>query len=465
MSREAHSKSWLRRAKPKLLAAAASVLVACGGGGGGEVGGPAPNPWMDPNNIVVYKPDDRSWPEVLSSLGFTGSVEQIDQLGGRPIYLLQPGAGIVASDLIAALNKQGTGYVAGPNALVRAPEYLDNAFPFDAIRNSVIAIGGMELVSGPEGSAWAAERLRIAELDSAQSVVTVAVLDTGIAREHSMFAGRLLLGHDFVDRDADPMETACPGEPTLGNACGHGTHVAGLVVQTAAAARIRPVRVLDGSGTGTLWTLAQGLIEALDPDGSGNYDNAARVINLSLGVKEDHEVLAMLVDIATCAKSLTAESGGPYAHPGFKFDRKRCASVGGAVLVAGAGNDPTSPPLFPAAYSKPGLIAVTASNREDGLAWFSSRGVAGEVAAPGDSIAGPYTGNKGYALMRGTSMAAPWVAGTAALLLAGRPAVPLLNSEIVDRIRSTARPMSGSPAGLEVDPVAALAGVPARGRR
>lgn len=92
--------------------------------------------------------------------------------------------------------------------------------------------------------------------------VTVAVLDTGVDPNHPAFAGRLALGFDFVDFDADPREEGVAG---VHAGYGHGTHVTGLIALVAPDAKIMPVRVLDQDGVGNIWVLAEGLLYASIP--------------------------------------------------------------------------------------------------------------------------------------------------------------------------------------------------------
>jgi len=90
-------------------------------------------------------------------------------------------------------------------------------------------------------------------------------------------------------------------------------------------------------------------------------------------------------------------------------------------MVAAAGNNgPSTAKEYPAAEDKPGLLAVAASTQADSLADFSTRGSWVNVAAPGEGILSCVPNNS-YATWSGTSMAAPFVAGTAALVRARYP--------------------------------------------
>jgi len=117
----------------------------------------------------------------------------------------------------------------------------------------------------------------------------------------------------------------------------------------------------------------------------------------------------------------------------------------GLVLIAAAGNNNTSVPQFPA--SSPSVMAVAATDQYDLKASFSNYGSHIAVAAPGVSIYSAYPG-EGWAWWSGTSFAAPFVSGEAALLLSiGRS---------VDRIQSTAVPVGSGLGSGRIDCLAAV---------
>jgi len=261
--------------------------------------------------------------------------------------------------------------------------------------------------------------------------ITVAVLDSWVDAQHKDFEGRVLAGADCVGG------TCRPG-PAPADKCDHGTHVAGTVASSsfgvAPKARILPVRVLtyeDSSGNcvgqpddvaaGIHWAVAHG----------------ARILNLSLGPD---------------VPGLSQSSAIPAAV--------HFAAAAGAVVVFSAGN--SSLPVTDS-YGGDALI-VAATARSGALASYSQRGNGVDLAAPGgdpaqkdvctqsDCITSLYPGNR-YAVAAGTSMAAPHVSGIAALLLSQTPS--RTRSDVVDRLKSTARPLAGAGAGV-VDAAAAL---------
>ncbi|MBL8603237.1 MAG: peptidase S8 [Myxococcales bacterium] len=220
----------------------------------------------------------------------------------------------------------------------------------------------------------------------------VAVVDTGVACEnHGDFtrvtdlAGtRCLAGYNFVNHTAHANDDQ-----------GHGTHVAGTIAQTthnalggagvAYCATILPVKVLDAMGRGSLANVAEGIRWAAD--------HGAQVINLSLGGDGRSRVMAQAVAYA----------------------RRR-----GATVVCAAGN---SGRAVGSPANEEGALAVSAIDDGDQIAFFSSRGPEVDLAAPGVRIVQQTICERGrnrceqFAAFSGTSMAAPHVAGAAALLV------------------------------------------------
>jgi serine protease len=223
--------------------------------------------------------------------------------------------------------------------------------------------------------------------------VTVAVVDTGVAcwdkgpfsRGTDLTGARCGGGYDFVnDRDEASDDQ------------GHGTHVAGTIAQDtnngkgaaglAFCANLMPIKVLTKQGWGTVANVAEGIRYAAD--------NGAQVINLSLGGPIKSAILEDAVEHAIAR---------------------------GVVVVAAAGNSGRSVG-WPAAYD--GVLAVSASDANDKIAWFSSRGPEVGIAAPGVAVTQQTVCDGGrnhceiFGTFNGTSMASPHVAGAAALLIA-----------------------------------------------
>lgn len=244
--------------------------------------------------------------------------------------------------------------------------------------------------------------------------VRVAIIDTGIDYTHDDLKQNYAGGFDFVNGFYDPLfgwyENDDDG-PMDDN--GHGTHVAGIVaaeddgsgvVGVAPEAHLYAYKALDQDGSGYLSDVVAAISLAThDPANSGHseFGADAHVINMSLGGPH-----TLTLEIA-CAM----------------------AYLEGRTLVAAAGNEGNPPGKgdnisYPAGYDS--VIAVAATNQNDGRAWWSSTGAATELSAPGVEVLSTYLGG-GYAWGSGTSMASPHVAGTAALVIAAKG----LNNEAV----------------------------------
>jgi serine protease len=275
--------------------------------------------------------------------------------------------------------------------------------------------------------------------------VVVAVLDTGVAyatrgrflRSPDFSRYGFVGGYDFIAHNAFPDDRN-----------GHGTFVAGTIAEAtdnhygltglAFASRIMPVRVLDSQGEGEASTIAEGVRYAVR--------HGARVINLSLEF----------------SSNVTA-SDIPELIEALRFARRRRV-----LVVAAAGNEAHSAIAYPA--RAPDVVAVGATTEHGCLADYSNDGSGLTLVAPGggadanlpgdpnchpeapagrDVFQVTFTGSSprrfgmpsGY---EGTSMAAPHVSATAALIIAsgvlGRDPSP---ARIISRLRATARKLGG----------------------
>lgn len=429
MRTHAHIRAWL----PALLRALA-LGGACAGAAAVHAGSAA-GASVPAEILVKLRAGDGLTP-LLMKYGLTLK----DRFGARPIFRLGAGPLLDVRATVAALRMEPGVLLAEENAINGSPE---------ARKNLVWAIGTPQ--DYQQQWAPAALHLAAAQRLSTGAGIRVAVIDTGVDASHPLLAGKVLPGYDFVDGDLDAGEVGTVNDAGFG----HGTHVAGIVLTTAPDARILPLRVLDPSGMGTTWALAQAILFAIDPDGDPSTDDGAQVINLSLGTPVRTQLLDAISRLANCAALTAPGTSDPVddvSDRGYDDDDVRCRSSRGAVVMAAAGNGGGTAKEYPAAEGASGLAAIAASTQGQQLAAFSNYGSWVTLAAPGDRITSSVPGGA-YATWGGTSMATPWASGAAALLLASEP--QLLPRDVVRRLADSASRLCGT-ALLQIDPLAAL---------
>ena len=292
--------------------------------------------------------------------------------------------------------KQSVGIEGEPMSLSEAQEELSS-------QNSSFSSADFDQTSADINAdeAWAA-------LSASGARPVVAIIDSGVDYNHDVFvdSGAIWVNDDeiagngidddgngyiddvrgwnFVANNNDPMDDD-----------NHGTHVAGIVLgitQNILAASIdpaiiqlMPLKFLDENGVGT----TSDALEAL------NYaiDNGAHVLNNSWG-------------------------GGSYSQALHDVITK--AYNNGLSFVAASGNSANnndSNPIYPASYSVPNVVSIAATSSSDNLASFSNYGASSvHVASPGISIMSTLPNNS-FGYSSGTSMAAPFAAGLAALMI------------------------------------------------
>ena len=247
----------------------------------------------------------------------------------------------------------------------------------------------------------------------------VAVIDTGVDINHPDLAANVwtnpapnqggyvgdIHGWNFMN-----------GTPNVLDSNGHGSHVAGIIAAAGNNgvgvsgvdwnAQIMPLKTIDGAGNGTV----------------------------------DAAVAAVYYAVQHGARVINASWDGPDYDPALN-NAIAYANTQGVVFVAAAGNETANndtTPTYPASYAEPNLISVAAVDQSGNLADFSNYGpTTVGLAAPGVNILS--TVPSGYAFYSGTSMAAPFVSGAAALLVGLHPTWTA--PQLVQRILSTVTPL------------------------
>jgi subtilisin family serine protease len=227
--------------------------------------------------------------------------------------------------------------------------------------------------------------------------VKVGVIDTGIDLSHPDLKDNIQGGYNAIYPWKSPNDDN-----------GHGTHVAGIiaalnnsigVVGVGPKIDLYAIKVLNAGGSGYLSDVIEGLGWAVE--------HGIQVVNMSLGTDQD-------------VKSF--------------HDAIKNAYNAGVTIVAAAGNDGGAVD-YPAAY--PEVIAVSATDENNQIASWSSRGPEVDLAAPGVNIYSTYKGST-YKTLSGTSMAAPHVTGAAALIIDKGKCGTCTPDEIRQRLQQTA---------------------------
>jgi subtilisin family serine protease len=235
--------------------------------------------------------------------------------------------------------------------------------------------------------------------------VIIAVVDSGVDADHPDIAGNLFggscarldcgLSNDYTDES------------------GHGTHVAGIALAVenevgirgvAPKAKLYAVKVLDGTGTGSVADIVLGLrkVKKLAED----HPNTPIVLNMSFGGGESEAIADAIDDIAELDVVLVAAGGN-----------------------SGDGNSETVEAMDTPAILTP-VIAVAAINESDDIAYFSTNNAKIELSANGVNVFSDFPDDS-TTYLSGTSMASPYIAGVAALI---RSAYPELSAECVRAI-------------------------------
>ena len=227
----------------------------------------------------------------------------------------------------------------------------------------------------------------------------IAVIDTGFRVTHEEFVGRIAGGYNFANNNTD-----------LSDGNGHGTHTAGLAM--AGTNNAKGVASLAFNARLLACKLGNVLTTANSTRAiTYSANNGARVISMSYGGP---------------SQSLAEQDAVNYAWSK------------GVVIFAAAGNANNTAKSYPAAHNN--VISVGATNSSGAKASFSTYGTWVQIAAPGQSMLSTYlSADNSYASMSGTSMACPFAASLAGLMLSRNP--NLTNVQVRDIMRSSCDPL------------------------
>lgn len=272
------------------------------------------------------------------------------------------------------------------------------------------------------GQLWGMQN--IGTLDAWQTIrtahnIVVAVIDTGVDYRHpdlkaNMWSKNGRYGYDFYDNDADPLDEQ-----------DHGTHCAGTIAGVGD----------NGVGvTGVCWNTRIMALRFLGPDGSGSTADAVKCIDWA---------------VANGAHILSNSWSGPDTSPALAEAITR-AEQKGVLFIAAAGNtegghNNDTAPYYPASHANANIITVAAIGNGDVAGSFTHYGRQSvDIGAPGVGIVSTIRNGR-YAKLDGTSMAAPHVAGAAALIWAKAFASPAQDrtqmTTVRDLIYANARPV------------------------
>ncbi len=226
---------------------------------------------------------------------------------------------------------------------------------------------------------WGPEHIGINKFNSdilikAPSVTdtVVAVVDTGVDSDHPFLEDRVI--PTKINTSASGIRNSSEDDH------GHGTRIAGIIADsTLENVYIKPYKVMDKWGNGTVITVAAGINCAIR--------DGVDVINVSIGFEEDSEILRTAI---------------------------RNAEENDIVVVGAAGNDASDTAYYPASYDT--VLKVSSINNDNVFANFSSYGNGVDIAAPGVGIVTTDIGG-GYVTVKGTSFSSPFAAAAAAAII------------------------------------------------
>lgn len=363
-----------------------------------------------PGELIVKfkKPTTRA--SVMNTLNHLSvrSVQEYEKIPGLRRVRLAPGVDV--QEAIATYTKQPNVEYAEPNfrvsksSIPNDPEFSNQWGLNNVGQTSEVAVTDAD-IDAPE--AW--------DITTGDSNIVIAVLDTGVDYSHldlqaNIFRNSGDCNSDGIDDDGDGYVDDCYGIDTVNGDSdpmddnGHGTHVAGIIGADGD----------NGVGvSGVAWHVKILPCKFLDATGNGTVADAVACLDYVAAMKDRG------VNIIATNNSW---GGLPYSRA--LADAISAQTQRGILFVTASGNDGADhdqAQIYPCNYDSPNILCVGAFTEADVLANFSDRGAhTVHIAAPGFDVLSTLPGNS-YGKLTGTSMAAPHVAGVAALLKSNNP--------------------------------------------
>ena len=345
--------------------------------------------------------------QIVSSLGGGTILQNYDIVDG--LCLVELTENVSVEDAIGSYNNDAGVLYAQPNYRVSAAAAVFPNDPrFDDLwgLHNISQTGGVFDADIDAPEAW--------EIATGTSQIIVAVLDTGVDYNHPDLAANMWVnqterdGTDGVDDDDNGYVDDiygydfCNGDGDPADDHHHGTHCAGTIGAIGN----------NGEGiAGVCWDVRIMALKFLDSSANGWTDDA---------------ILCIQYSTLMGAKILNNSWGGGGYNQGLK-DAIDTAAAYGTLFIAAAGNTSNNndaESYYPSSYDCPNIISVLATDKYDNLAGFSNYGHSSvDLGAPGADILSCDIGG-GYRYLGGTSMAAPHVAGAAAIVWSTDPRLP-----------------------------------------
>jgi subtilisin family serine protease len=311
-----------------------------------------------------------------------------------------------------------------PDQLLPVPHPPINNIPYGLDDHAPVNYYGTVVWHG-YASQPAAQIIRLTDAQQGFNVSgsgIVAVIDTGVDTTHPVLVPVLLPGYDFTRNQPGASEWLDVPELQNENENSQGEQQGPAVVQQSTAAVLdqSTAAVLDGGpysafGHGTMTTGLVHLVapkakilplKAFSSNGTGYLSNI--IAALYYAVQHNANVVNMSFDFSAPSAGLSQAIG--------------YANKAGVVLVAAAGNESTTSPVYPAAFSG-SVVGIASTTNWDTRSSFSNYGATDAwIAAPGEYVISTFPGGT-YASASGTSFSSPLVAGTASLLINAKPSL------------------------------------------